>query len=50
MPRSLKEVGIGREMLDLLAENTVKDKWAKTNPVPLTHKGLVLEILEMILE
>jgi alcohol dehydrogenase class IV len=48
MPRTLKEVGVGREKLDALAVNCLKDAWLKTNPVPLTEKKQVLEILEMV--
>lgn len=50
LPRTLQSVGIGREMFDKLAENTLTDIWAKTNPVPLTRKEDVLEILEMVAE
>ncbi|KAE8375085.1 alcohol dehydrogenase [Aspergillus bertholletiae] len=50
MPRSLKEVGVGREQLDQLAENSLHDRWCKTNPVPLMEKSQVLEILEMVVE
>ncbi|KAF7597481.1 hypothetical protein BBP40_003728 [Aspergillus hancockii] len=50
MPRSLKEVGVGRKLLDELAEKSLQDRWCKTNPVPLTEKSQVLEILEMVLE
>lgn len=49
MPRSLKDVGVGKDQLDALAENCLKDPWLKTNPVPLTEKKQVLEILEMVL-
>jgi len=48
MPRSLKEVGVGREKLDVLAENSLKDRWLPTNPVPVTTKEQVLSILEMV--
>jgi alcohol dehydrogenase class IV len=48
MPRSLKDVGVGREKLEALADNCLKDPWLKTNPVPLTEKKQVLEILEMV--
>jgi len=48
MPRSLKDVGVGREKLDALAENCLKDPWLKTNPVPLIEKQQVLEVLEMV--
>jgi alcohol dehydrogenase class IV len=47
MPRTLKEVGVVREQLDKLADNCLKDRWMVTNPVPLTEKKQVLEILEM---
>ncbi|KAK9591108.1 hypothetical protein V6Z92_004184 [Aspergillus fumigatus] len=50
MPRSLKEVGVGRDALDELAANSLHDRWCKTNPVPLTEKKQVLEILEMAVE
>jgi alcohol dehydrogenase class IV len=48
MPRSLKDVGVGREKLDALAENCLKDPWLKTNPVPLVEKKQVLEVLETV--
>jgi alcohol dehydrogenase class IV len=47
LPRALKELSIGRESFDVVAENTLSDMWAKTNPVPLVRKEDVLEILEM---
>jgi alcohol dehydrogenase class IV len=48
MPRALDEVGVRREQLDALAVNCLKYRWLKTNPVPLTTKEQVLEILEMV--
>ncbi|KAF7714265.1 Fe-containing alcohol dehydrogenase [Penicillium ucsense] len=48
MPRSLADVGVGRDKLDGLAENSLHDRWCRTNPVPLTEKSQVLEILEMV--
>lgn len=50
MPRSLKDVGIGRERWDSLAEGSLDDRWCKTNPRPLRERGQVLEILEMVEE
>lgn len=50
LPRTLKEVGVGRDQLETLAENTLTDAWAETNPVPLIRKEDVLEILEMVAE
>lgn len=48
MPRSLRDVGVGPEKMDLLAENSLHDEWCKKNPTPLTEKAQVMEILEMI--
>ena len=49
LPTSLREVGIGEEQLDQLAEMTLKDHAALTNPVPLRRKEQVREILDMAL-
>ncbi|KAJ9298735.1 hypothetical protein DTO271G3_3702 [Paecilomyces variotii] len=48
LPRSLADVGVGRDKLDQLAVNSLKDRCCVTNPVPLKEKGQVLEILEMV--
>ena len=48
MPRTLKDVKVGREKLDGLAENSLGDIWIKTNPVPMTEKAQVMEVLEMV--
>jgi alcohol dehydrogenase class IV len=48
MPRSLKDVGVGRDKLDTLAAHSLHDRWCKTNPVPLKEKSQVLEILEKV--
>lgn len=48
MPRTLKEVGVGRDKLDALAVNSLEDKWCQTNPIPLTEKQQVLDILETV--
>jgi alcohol dehydrogenase class IV len=50
MPRTLKSVGVGRDKLDTLAENSLSDKWCHTNPIPLTVKAQVLEILETVVD
>jgi len=50
MPRTLKEVGVGRDRLDRLAENSLKDHWIRTNAKPITEKQQVMEILEMVVE
>lgn len=50
MPRSLQDVGVGRDKLDILAENSLKDHWIQTNAKPITEKSDVLEILEMVVE
>ena len=48
MPRTLKEVGIGRGRLDELAENSLRDMYCESNPVPLRSKQQVLEILDAV--
>ena len=50
MPRSLKEMGIGRDKFDALAVNSLKDPCCVVNPIPLTKKEQVLEILELCAE
>ncbi|MCJ1381246.1 hypothetical protein MMC17_004355 [Xylographa soralifera] len=47
MPRSLKEVGVGRERFAELAVNSLSDPLLPTNPVPIDSKEQVMEILEM---
>ena len=48
LPRTLKDVGIGPDKLDLLAGNSLEDIWIKTNPVPITEIAQVMEILEAV--
>lgn len=50
MPRSLKDVGVGKDQIEELAENSLHDRWVATNPVPLKEKQQVLELLEMAIE
>lgn len=50
LPRSLADVGVGKEKLDALAGNALKDHWIQTNPIKITEKGQVMEILEMVVE
>lgn len=50
MPRSLKEVNIGRDKFDTIAGNSLKDPCCQANPIPLTRKEQVFEILEMCIE
>lgn len=48
LPRSLKDVHVGRDKLERLANNSLHDIWIKTNAVPIEHASQVLEILEMV--
>lgn len=49
MPRSLRAVNVtGEDKIELLAENSLTDHWAPTNPVPLVKKEQVVEILRMV--
>lgn len=47
MPASLRDVGVGREKWDLLAENSLADVFPPVNPIPITTKKQVIEILEL---
>ena len=47
MPRSLKEMDIGKDKFEVLAENSLKDPCCKSNPIPLDRKEQVIEILDM---
>ncbi|KAB5533549.1 iron-containing alcohol dehydrogenase-like protein [Coniochaeta sp. 2T2.1] len=47
LPGSLKEVGVRREKFDNLADNSMKDAWIKTNPVPISTAQEVKVILMM---
>ena len=47
LPRTLKEVGVGPEQFDLLAENTMHDRWTYTNPRKVNGPGDIKTILEM---
>lgn len=49
LPRSLKEVGVGREKLPGLARGSLIYRWCKSNPVPLMEIEQVMEILEMVI-
>ena len=46
MPRTLGEVGVTDEQLDLIAEYTMLDFWSRTNPREITGPGDVRAILE----
>ncbi|KAL2205520.1 Dehydroquinate synthase-like protein [Sarocladium strictum] len=48
MPRTLKDVGVGREHFETLATNSLHDLWIKTNAYPITKKEEILEILEEV--
>ena len=48
MTRSLAQVGVSRDAIGGLAENSLHDRWCKTNPVPLTETKQVIEILEAV--
>ncbi len=47
MPRSLRAVGIGEDQLDHIAEYTMLDFWARTNPRPVNEPSDVRQILDM---
>jgi maleylacetate reductase len=47
LPRSLREVGVGEDQFDLLAENTMLDRWTYTNPRKINGPDDIREILRM---
>ena len=49
MPRSLGEVGVAEDQLDLIAEYTMLDFWSRTNPRDITGPADVRSILEQAL-
>jgi alcohol dehydrogenase class IV len=49
MPTSLVSVGVGRDMLDKLAENSMTDRNIKSNPVRITDAEQIKQILELAL-
>lgn len=49
MPRSLKEVGVGEDKLPLVAEYTMEDFWARTNPRTIAGPDDVMQILRAAL-
>jgi maleylacetate reductase len=47
MPRSLVEVGVGRDQFEVIARNAMHDRHVHTNPVPIKGPEQIIEILEM---
>ena len=45
MPRSLREVGVREDQLQLISENTLEDIWGRTNPRTIRTAADVMEIL-----
>ncbi len=46
LPSTLREVGVGREQLSLIARNSMHDRWIPTNPRPIAGPEDVLHLLE----
>ena len=46
-PGRLREVGVGEDQLDTIAEVTMTDRWTHTNPRKITSPAQVREILDM---
>lgn len=47
LPSSLKDVGVGPDQFDRLAENSMTDSMTSTNPVPIKGAGDIKEILKL---
>ncbi|CAK7212838.1 hypothetical protein SBRCBS47491_001600 [Sporothrix bragantina] len=48
LPRSLKAMGIDRDIIPKLSVRALDDFWAPTNPIPLVKPEQVTEILEAV--
>lgn len=48
MPRTLQEVGVGKDKLEDLPQGSLSERWCETNPVPPTQKEQVMEILKTV--
>ena len=48
LPRTVTELGIRSDVFPTLAEHSLTDFWAPTNPVPLVRAEQVREILEAV--
>jgi maleylacetate reductase len=47
LPRTLREVKVTEAQFELLAKNTMHDRWTGTNPRPIDRPEQVMEILRM---
>jgi len=47
LPRTLREVGVGKDRFDVIARNSMHDGWLHTNPRKIHGVEEVLEILDM---
>ncbi|KAK9760104.1 hypothetical protein K7432_016213, partial [Basidiobolus ranarum] len=47
LPRSLKDVGVRENVFQEIAQKSLYDPWAKTNPIPLESTEQVEEILRL---
>lgn len=50
LPVTMREVGVDRAAIGPIAEGTLHEAWARTNPRPLTHADEVAAILETMFE
>ena len=47
MPRTLAEVNVSPDLFELIAKNSMHDRWLHTNPRPIEGPADVVKILEM---
>jgi alcohol dehydrogenase class IV len=47
MPRRLSDVGVGEDRLQQVAEYTMMDLWARTNPRTISGPDDVMQILRL---
>lgn len=49
LPTTMTELGLGRDTFQTIAEGTLHEGWARTNPVPLNGPDDVCHILDLML-
>ena len=49
LPRTLSEVAVGEDQFDLIARNTMHDRWTHTNPRKVSGPDDIREVLSLAL-
>ena len=46
LPTRLRDVGVNEDQLDLIAENSMHDRWIHTNPRKIDGPGIIRKLLD----